>query len=208
MVISEARAETQVWGLRGAGFEAWSQGVDQIAAQARTIPGVTRAAVHNYYETQAVYDEIAAAKAANPRVRIAIYGYSCGANAAVVTANAFRSNINEVLGMQPSALCGGGYTNHINQNVGYQQNTFAPCWQTFFLGCQQWEGGRRSSEMERPQRHLYADEDPAYQQDVLGSIAYLAGQSPPCGHRCHGHTLIIHRTAEGGVTHRVIHHAQ
>jgi hypothetical protein len=208
ILTSTASAGTKVWGFRGAGFEAWSTGVDQIAEQARHIPGVTSAAVFNYYQTTEVYNEILQAKAADPRVRVAIFGYSCGANAAVVTANAIRHNINEVLGMQPSALCGGGYTNHINRNIGYQQNTFAPCWQTFFLGCQQWEGGRRSSEIERPQRHLYADQDPAYQQDVLGSIAYLANYQPSCDparHRCHGHTLIIHRAPGGGLTHTLIH---
>src|SRR6516162_5048308 len=101
-LVAPAQAGTKVWGFRGAGFEGWSQGVDQIAEQARHIPNVTNVAVYNYYDTQAVYDQIAAAKAADPRVRIAIYGYSCGANAAVVVANAYRGNINEVLGMQPS----------------------------------------------------------------------------------------------------------
>jgi hypothetical protein len=209
--IAPAQAGTKVWGFRGAGFEAFSQGVDQIAEQARAIPGVTSVAVYNYYETQAVYDQIIAAKAADRRVRVAIFGYSCGANASVVTANAIRGNVNEVLGMQPSIWCGGGTVNHINRNVGYQQNTFAPCWQTLGLGCQQWEGGRRSSEMERQSRHLYADEDPAYQQDVLGAIDYLANyqvQPPACDparHRCHGHTLIIHRAPGGGITHTLIH---
>ena len=207
MFAYSAQAETKVWGLRGAGFEAWSSGVDDIAAQARTIPGVSDVRVFNYYETQQVYNEIEAAKVASPRVRVAIYGYSCGANAAVVIANSFRRNINEVLGMQPSVWCGGGYQNHINNNTGYQQNTFAPCWQTLGLGCQQWSGGRRSSSIQRESRHLYADTDPAYQQDVLGSISYLAGyQLPPCsGHRCHGHTLIVHRAPGGGVTHRLLH---
>jgi hypothetical protein len=211
-LAAPAQAGTKVWGFRGAGFEAWSQGVDQIAEQARHIPGVTSVAVYNYYETQIVFDQINAAKAADRRVRIAIYGYSCGANAAVVTANAIRGNVNEVLGMQPSVWCGGGWTNHINQNVGYQQNTYAPCWQTLGLGCQQWQGGRRSHSQERPQRHLYADEDPAYQQDVLASINYLANYQvapPPCDparHRCHGHTLIVHRAPGGGITHAIVHH--
>src|SRR5215469_10082144 len=99
-MISAAAAETQVWGFRGAGFEAWSQGVEQIAEQARQIPGVAFVRVFNYDQTQQVYDEIAGA----PRgTRIAVYGYSCGANASVVIANAFygHRNINEVLGMQP-----------------------------------------------------------------------------------------------------------
>jgi hypothetical protein len=204
-------AGTKVWGFRGAGFEAWSQGVDQIADQARQIPGVNSVAVYNYYETQPVYDQIIAAKAADPRVRIAIYGYSCGANAAVVVGNAVRGNINEVLGMQPSVWCGGGSRNQLSRNIGYGQNTFAPCWQTVGLGCQQWDGARRMSQIERPQRHLYADEDPAYQQDVLSAINYLAGYQHACDparHHCHAHTVIIHRTAEGEITHHVIHHGQ
>ena len=210
-LVTAADAGTKVWGFRGAGFEAWSQGVDQIAEQARHIPGVTGVAVYNHYETQAVYDQVVAAKAADRRVRIALFGYSCGANAAVVVANAMRSNINEVLGMQPSALCGGGTTNTVNRTVGYAQNTFAPCWQTLFLGCQQWAGARRLSQLERPQRHLYADEDPAYQADVLGAIEYLAGYSHACDparHHCHGHTVIIHRPAEGGTRFVVLHHGQ
>jgi hypothetical protein len=202
-----AQAGTKVWGFRGAGFEGWSEGVDQIAEQARHIPNVISVRVFNYYETQQVFDEI---RTTPHGTRVAIYGYSCGANAAVVTANAFTGtrNINEVLGMQPSVWCGGGWTNYINQNVGYQQNTYAPCWQTLGLGCQQWRGGRRSSSQERPQRHLYADEDPAYQQDVLGAIDYLANYQVSCDparHRCHGHTLIVHRAPGGGITHTLIH---
>jgi hypothetical protein len=202
-----ALAETQVWGLRGAGFEAWSQGIDQIAEQARQIPGVAFVRVFNYDQTQQVYDEIAGA----PRgTRIAIYGYSCGANAAVVVANSFRyhRNIAEVLGMQPSVWCGGGYESSLHENTGYGQNTYAPCWQTVGLGCQQWYGARRMNQIERSQRHLYADEDPAYQQDVLGAISYLAGyvvQCNPARHACHGHTVIIHRAPGGGITHHLIH---
>src|SRR6516165_7843402 len=191
-VASTANAETKVWGFRGAGFEAWSQGVDQIAEQARHIPGVTDVRVFNYYETQQVYNEV---RATPHGVRVAIYGYSCGANAATLigTSLAGQRNVNEVLGMQPSLWCGG--TPVLTQNVGYAQNTFAPCWATLGLGCQQWSGARRLSQIERLSRHLYADEDPDYQNDVLSSIAYLAGQQ--CQHCSHGHTLIIHR-APGG----------
>ena len=205
-VASTANAETKVWGFRGAGFEAWSQGVDQIAEQARHIHGVTDVRVFNYYETQQVYNEV---RATPHGVRVAIYGYSCGANAATLigTSLAGQRNVNEVLGMQPSLWCGG--TPVLTQNVGYAQNTFAPCWATLGLGCQQWSGARRLHQIERIARHLYADEDPAYQQDVLGAIDYLA--NPPCDparHRCHGHTLIIHRPAEGESRFIVLHHGQ
>ena len=196
-------AETKVWGFRGAGFEFWSQGVDQIAEQARHIHGVTDVRVFNYYETQQVYDEVAATPHGT---RVAIYGYSCGANAATLIGTGFagRRNINEVLGMQPSVWCGG--SPHLTQNVGYAQNTFAPCWATLGLGCQQWSGARRLHQIERLSRHLYADEDPAYQQDVLGAIDYLANYQVPCEHCAHGHTLIVHRAPGGGVTHTLVHH--
>ena len=208
-LIAPANAGTKVWGFRGAGFEGWSQGVDQIAEQARHIPNVTSVAVYNYYETQIVYDQIAAAKVADPRVRIAIYGYSCGANAAVVTANAARGNVNEVLGMQPSIWCGGGVFNTLNRNIGYGQNTWS-LW-TFGLGAQQWQGARRLSQIQRTSAHLSADTDPAYQQDVLGAIEYLAGyqhQCDPARHHCHGHTVIIHRPHEGESRVIVLHHGQ
>jgi hypothetical protein len=208
LVSSPANAGTHVWGFRGAGFEAWSQGVDQIAEQARAIPNVTSVRVFNYYETQQVYDEIAATPHGT---RVAVYGYSCGANAATLIGTSFagRRNLNEVLGMQPSLWCGG--SPNLTQNVGYAQNTYAPCWATLGLGCQQWSGARRLSQIERLSRHLYADEDPAYQQDVLGSIAYLAGyvhHCDPARHHCHAHTLIIHRTPTGELTHTLIHHGQ
>jgi hypothetical protein len=209
VLVLPAQAGTKVWGFRGAGFEGWSEGVDQIAEQARHIPNVTGVAVYNYYETQIVYDQIIAAKAADRRVRIAIYGYSCGANAAVLVGNAVRGNINEVLGMQPSIWCGGGVVNTLNRNIGYGQNTFS--WLTFGLGAQQWSGARRLSQIERRAQHLQADTDPAYQQDVLGAIDYLANYQvppPPCDparHRCHGHTLIIHRAPGGGLSGMLIH---
>src|SRR5215831_2425260 len=87
---------TKVWGFRGAGFMVWSEGVDQIAEQARHIPGVTSVRVFNYYQTQEVANEIAAAPHGT---RVAVYGYSCGANAATVIGTSFagRRNINEIL---------------------------------------------------------------------------------------------------------------
>jgi hypothetical protein len=196
---------TQVWGFRGAGLAGWSEGVDQIAEQARQIPGVTSVRVFPYYETQQVYDEIASTPHGT---RVAVYGYSCGANASTLIGTAFagRRNINEVLGMQPSVWCGG--SPNLTRNVGFALNVYAPCWSNFGLGCQQWTGARRLSQVEHIARHLQADTDPFYQQQVLGSISYLAGYQVPCppeAHRCHGHTLIIHRAPGGGLTHTLIH---
>lgn len=199
-------ADTKVWGFRGAGLAGWSEGVDQIAEQARQIPGVTSVRIFPYYETQQVYNEIAA----EPHgTRIAVYGYSCGANASTLIGTSFagRRNINEILGMQPSVWCGG--SPNLTRNVGFALNVYAPCWSNFGLGCQQWTGARRLSQVEHIARHLQADTDPFYQEQVLGSISYLAGYQVPCNparHRCHGHTLIVHRPAGGGVSYRLIHH--
>ena len=205
MLSVPAQAGTKVWGFRGAGFVAWSEGVDQIAEQARHIPNVTQVRVFNYYETQQVADEIAATPHGT---RVVVYGYSCGANAATLIGTAFagRRNINEILGMQPSVWCGG--SPNLSQNIGFALNVYAPCWSNFGLGCQQWSGARRLSQVEHLSRHLYADTDPFYQSQVLGSIDYLANYQVPCDparHRCHGHTLIVHRTPGGGLTHTLIH---
>jgi len=196
-------AGTKVWGFRGAGLMVWSEGVDQIAEQARHIPNVTSVRVFNYYQTQEVANEIAATPHGT---RVAVYGYSCGANAATLIGTSFagRRNINEVLGMQPSVWCGG--SPNLTRNVGFALNVYAPCWSNFGLGCQQWSGARRLQQVEHLSRHLQADTDPFYQEQVLGSISYLANYHIPCNHCSHGHTLVIHRAPGGGVTHRVIHH--
>jgi hypothetical protein len=202
-----AAAATRVWGLYGWGPNGWSDGVDQIAAQARTIPGVEFVHTYDYRDTQRVADEISASHGA----RIAIYGYSCGGNSAWIIGSAFAGvrNINEVLGMQPSIWCGGGTNVTLPRNIGYAQNTFS--YGTFGLGAQRWHGARRLYEIERPSRHANADNDPAYQNDVLSAIATLAGATRPCDparHRCHSHTLIIHRTPEGESRFVVLHHGQ
>jgi hypothetical protein len=205
---SPAFSGTKVWGFRGAGFAGWSEGVDQIAEQARHIPNVTSVRVFNYYETQQVYNEIAATPHGT---RVAVYGYSCGANASTLIGTAFagRRNINEVLGMQPSIWCGG--SPNLTPNVGFALNVFAPCWSNFGLGCQQWSGARRLEQVEHIARHLQADTDPFYQEQVLGSIDYLANSQPSCDparHRCHGHTLVVHRTPSGERRGVLIHHSQ
>ena len=203
--IRPTKAGTKVWGFRGAGFATWSEGVDQIAEQARHIPNVTSVRVFNYYETQQVYNEIAATPHGT---RVAVYGYSCGANASTLIGTAFagRRNINEVLGMQPSIWCGG--SPQLTNNVGFALNVYAPCWSNFGLGCQQWSGARRLQQVEHIARHLQADTDPFYQEQVLGAIDYLANYQVSCDparHRCHGHTLIVHRAPGGGITHTLIH---
>src|SRR6516164_4341965 len=77
-----------------------------------------------------------------------------------------------LLGMQPSIWCGG--TPNLTPNVGFALNIYAPCWTNFGLGCQQWSGARRLQQVEHLSRHLQADTDPFYQEQILGSIDYLA----------------------------------
>jgi hypothetical protein len=207
LLASPAFAGTKVWGFRGWGLPGWSEGVDQIAQQAAGIPNVTSVRVFNYYDTQRVADEIAATPHGT---RVVVYGYSCGGNSATLIGTTFagRRNINAVLGMQPSIWCGG--TPSLTQNVGYAQNTYAPCWMTLGLGCQQWSGARRLYQIERPEWHGQADTDPDYQADVLSAINTVAGAEgcPPAAHRCHGHTVIIHRPAEGESRFVILHHGQ
>jgi len=121
---SPAFAGTKGWGFRGWGLPGWSEGVDQIAQQAAHIHNVTSVRVYNYYQTQEVANEIAATPHGT---RVVVYGYSCGANSSTIIGTSFagRRNINAVLGMQPSIWCGG--TPNLSQNVGYAQNTYAPC---------------------------------------------------------------------------------
>jgi hypothetical protein len=208
-LIVPAQAGTKVWGFRGWGLPGWSEGVDQIAQQAATIHNVTSVRVFNYYDTQQVANEVAATPHGT---RVVVYGYSCGGNSATLIGTAFAGhrNINAVLGMQPSIWCGG--TPNLTQNVGYAQNTFAPCWMTLGLGCQQWSGARRLYQIERPEWHGQADTDYDYQQDVLSAINTVANAdicaSQPHRHFCHGHTIIIHRPAEGEPRFVVLHHGQ
>jgi hypothetical protein len=202
-----AVAGTKVWGFYGWGPDRWSGGIDQIAEQARHIPNVVSVRLYDYTQTQQVANEIKAAHES----KIVLYGYSCGANATTVTANAFygHKHINGVLGMQPSIWCGGGTDEGLQQNIGYAQNTYAGCLQTFGFGCQQWHGAQYLMQIYRPSWHGQADTDPAYQQDVLSAInriANPAGHCDPARHHCHAHTVILHRTPQGAVTYHVILH--
>jgi hypothetical protein len=198
---------TRVWGFYGWGPNGWSSGVDQIAQQARTIHGVEGVHVYDYRDTQRVANEISSSP---PRTRIVVYGYSCGGNSATLIGTSFAGhrNINAVVTMQPSIWCGG--TPHLTDNVAYGQNTFASCLQTLGLGCLQLSGARRLYQIERPEWHGQADTDPDYQADVLSAINTVAngGGCPPQAHRCHGHTVIVHRPLEGESRVIVLHHGQ
>jgi hypothetical protein len=178
-----AQTPTQVWGLYGWGdnWHGTSSGVDEIAEQARTIPGVQFVHVHNYWETQIVYDAILAAP---PDVKIAIYGYSCGNNALPVIAKGLNGQrmVDTLAGIQMSLWCGG---DDVTPNVIFAQTTYGKCTQTLGLGCKKFRAadGNTTSQIlniSRPERHGAADNDPEYQQDVLNAIAETA-MVPPEG---------------------------
>ena len=138
--------------------------------QARTIPGVEFVHVYNYYETQRVADEI---RAAPSGTRFAVYGYSCGANAATVIAYAVR--VHTVAGIQMSKWCGG---NDLTGNTTYGQMVYGDCAQTFGLGCKQLTAGAGFIGLIRniyqPDRHGQADNDPDAQRMTLNAIKATA----------------------------------
>ncbi len=173
--VVTASAGTRVWLLRGWGPAIWSRGVDQIGAQARSIPGVSYVAVYAWTDTQRVADEIKRAR----NSRIVIVGYSCGANSSTVEAAAFNGvrRIDAVIGIQMSTWCGGM---PLTPNIGYAQETLnAACLATLGFGCKKFTPGpgfppSRLTLINRPQSHGAADDDPDTQRDVLGAIAGVA----------------------------------
>lgn len=174
-----AQNPTRVWGLYGYGDNRWgtSAGIDQIAEQARDVPGVEFVHIFNYWQTTDVANEILASPT---DVKIVIYGYSCGANSMTVIAHGLdgQRNIDTLAGIQQSLWCGGDY---LGGNVKFGQMTYGGCGQTLGLGCKKLMGNQAFNgtilNIRRNERHGTADNDPAYQQDVLNAIYETA--SPP-----------------------------
>src|SRR6516165_11739355 len=177
LVISLApvQAATRVWLMYGWGDNAFgsSSGIDEIAARARTIPGITQVNVRNYWDTQSIYNEMMATPTSE---RIVAGGYSCGLNSATVVARAMWQSgrkVHTVVGIQQSKWCGG---DALESNVHYGQSTYnADCAQTLGLGCKPLEPAPsflgHILNINRPDRHGAADNDPATQNDVLKAIA-------------------------------------
>lgn len=175
LASAPAAAATRVWLMYGWGDNAFgsSAGIDEIAARARTIPGVVQVTVHNYWDTTTIYNEVLAAPAGD---RIVLGGYSCGANSATVVARALwqvARRVATIANIQMSLWCGG---DALESNVKYGQSTYnADCAQTFGLGCKPLEPAPSFqgviNNINRPDSHGYADNDPAAQQDVLTAIA-------------------------------------
>jgi len=170
-----ALCATRVWLMYGWGdnFAGTSSGIDEIAARARTIPGVSQVNVRNYWDTQTVYNEVMASPTTD---RIVLGGYSCGLNGATVVARSLwhsSRKVATVVGIKQSKWCGG---DALESNVKYGQSTFnADCRQTWGLGCKPLEPAPSFSgtinNINRPDSHGQADNDPATQQDVLTAIA-------------------------------------
>jgi hypothetical protein len=170
-----ASAATRVWLMYGLGDNAFgsSSGIDVIAQRARSIPGVVQVNVRNYWETTRIYNEVLAAPSTD---RIVIGGYSCGANSATVIARALwqvSRRVQTIANIQMSLWCGG---DALESNVKYGQSTYnADCAQTFGLGCKPLEPAPSFAgvinNINRPDSHGYADNDPAAQDDVLKAIA-------------------------------------
>lgn len=176
LMVWPAHAGTRVWLMYGWGdnFAGSSSGIDQIAARARNIPGVVAVNVRNYWQTQQIYNEIMATPTSE---RIVLGGYSCGANSATVIARSLWQSgrtFATIANIQASKWCGGDALEGLSPHYG--QSTYnADCAQTFGLGClpltaaPSYAGTIRN--INRPDSHGYADDDPATQDDVLKAIA-------------------------------------
>lgn len=186
LMTTSTSAGTKVWLMYGLGdnFAGSSSGIDVIAQRARNIPGVTQVTVRNYWDTQTIFNEASAAARAGDRVVLG--GYSCGANSATVVARAMWQaylQFPTIANIQASKWCGGDALEGLSPRYG--QSTYnADCSQTFGLGCKPLEAAPSFQghivNINRPDSHGYADDDPATQQDVLKAIAAtsLYGHAP------------------------------
>lgn len=166
-----AYGATDVWLFRGAGFEGWSAGIDQIARRVRTLRGVATVHVSDFRSTQAAYDFL---RTTPPEHSIAILGYSCGGNASIITGASLAPRIVHVIMLQPSVWCGRYYT---TGNMRYVQDTWSPG--TFGLGSYQPEGppAGYTRFIQRRNPHLAADTDPIYQRDATFAVGAIADPS-------------------------------
>jgi hypothetical protein len=180
-----ATAGTRLFGFYGLGGQWFSTGIDQIADQARNIPGVTHIAIYNYWETQGAARDINNVPSSD---KVVLFGYSCGANSTTVVAAGVHRHVNTITSIQQSAWCGG---TDVTNNTSYGQMTYNPnCWQTLGLGCKPYTAASgftgRILNINRPDMHGYADENPDAQADVLRAISWTANGTPPYIHVGHG----------------------
>lgn len=164
---------TRVWNLTGWGPQVWSEGIFQIAAKEKAIPGVTYIRVYQWFETQRVADEMMASP---PGDNLIVVGYSCGANSATTIAYGLIGHRTVYpIGIQESLWCG-GYD--LGSNVPNAQETYGGCLLTLGFGCKQFAPGPGFNGhivlIKRPDLHPWADTDPDAQRDVLSAIATIA----------------------------------
>ena len=175
LMVVPAAAGTRVWFMYGWGDNAFgsSRGVNEMAAKAAHIPGVTYVRVYNYWQTQQIANEIMASPSGD---KIVLSGYSCGANSASVIAYAFNGKRKMTIAtIQPSLWCG-GYP--LGSAIIYAQETYGGCFLTLGFGCKIYDIGPGFTghfvKIKRPDLHPMADTDPDAQRDVLSVIATTA----------------------------------
>lgn len=173
-LVAPAMSATDVWLFYGAGPHGFSQGVDQIAARMRRFATVH--GPYDYQDTQRAFDEI---RATPNDHKIILGGYSCGVASALTVGGSLGSRRVHVLGLQPSLWCGRYPT---TANMHYFAETYGLCWQTGGLGCYQAEGASpHGVYIERPDRHLKADQDAAYQNDMVLAAGAIADPARRAG---------------------------
>jgi hypothetical protein len=191
LLATPAIAGTRLFAFYGLGGPWTSTGVDQIVAQARNIPNVTHIATYNYWETNRAARDINGVPSSD---KIVLFGYSCGANSTTVVAAGVHRHVNTMTAIQQSIWCGG---TDVTNNTSYAQMTYNPnCWQTLGLGCKPYTAASgfngRILNINRPDMHSYADEDPDAQADVLRAINWTANGTPPHIHVGHGGLAVRH----------------
>jgi hypothetical protein len=137
---------------------------------------VSEVYVREYQERARIVDEVMAAPA---DARIIVGGYSCGLNSATAIARLLWERgrrVASVVGIQQSKWCGG---DALEGNVTYGQSTYnADCPSTMGLGCKPLAGapsfGGQIINIDRPDSHGAADNNPDAQADVLKAIAATA----------------------------------
>lgn len=172
---------THVRLMRGLGGAALSPGVDQIAAMAAKVPGVTLVRVYEYFQTQQIADEV---NAEPMSVREVIGGYSCGANASPVAAAGLNRTVDMVTVIQASLWCGG---TALGTNVLAAQETYNDnCAETAGLGCKLLDmapgfNPNHFTVILRPDCHPCADVDPDAQNDMILAIKRVT--NPTVAHK-------------------------
>jgi hypothetical protein len=163
-LASPALATTDVFLFYGAGFHAFSTGMNQIANRLARTEGIVVHGPYDYRETQLVYDQIRATPSDH---KIVLGGYSCGAASSLIVGGSLGSRRVYAFGLQPSLWCGRYPT---TSNMVWAE-TYGLCWETLGLGCYQADGSSpHSLYVERPFRHLKADTDASYQNDMVLGI--------------------------------------